>query len=381
VNLGQEILVVLNDPTRMWEHAIAALSPDARQLFITKTLLPERVSLEDLNEAAKVPSRLGLESLTASLQALEDSFLSVLVPADGSSDRYISFRNPSLEDFAYAYIDRNTEHLSTTVAEAIYFEQISTVVRLSNALSRDGGGLRHTGVVAWVTRHRALVLERLVALLSSQVPSQIFSWERGGGEREQFVLDCSLRWGTPLSSANRALMKERLQSLNSRLDRVWVDWSIELLSPIRRRELVDSIIGRSTLDDLRDNLICRQYSAGDGWHFTRLAEIDRISERTSAETKVDWGADAIDYCRNLAWLLRESEDGDEIADAIREIEELSQFLDEDLEQERFDLESRRESLPSEPDDEEYEQRSSPEAAEDSWEAVDELFETLVGDEL
>jgi len=112
-----------------------------------------------------------------------------------------------------------------------------------------------------------------------------------------------------------------------------------------------------------------------------LAEIDRISERTSAETKVDWGADAIDYCRNLAWLLRESEDGDELADAIREIEELSQFLDEDLEQERFDLESRRESLPSEPDDEEYEQRSSPEAAEDSWEAVDELFETLVGDEL
>jgi hypothetical protein len=49
------------------------------------------------------------------LQSLDDSFLSIKLDAIGSQN--IGFRNPSLEDFAHAYINEHADWLARAVAD------------------------------------------------------------------------------------------------------------------------------------------------------------------------------------------------------------------------------------------------------------------------
>src|ERR1700722_20746442 len=124
MSLADELLAALNDPTYMWSHALKESSPDSQRLFLAMALLPQPVSADDLQIAHSAESASRVEPFIDSLRTLEDSFIKIEAAGYMSSRRWVNFRNPSLQDFAYQYLDEYSDWLDTLLSSPVYYEQI-----------------------------------------------------------------------------------------------------------------------------------------------------------------------------------------------------------------------------------------------------------------
>lgn len=82
--LADDILAVLDNPTHMWSHALRELSQESQRLFLTLSLLPQPILIDDLQIAYSAQSFNRTEPFLDSLRALDDSFISI---SAGTRDR------------------------------------------------------------------------------------------------------------------------------------------------------------------------------------------------------------------------------------------------------------------------------------------------------
>jgi len=136
--LADDILAVLDNPTHMWSHALRELSQESQRLFLTLSLLPQPILIDDLQIAYSAQSFNRTEPFLDSLRALDDSFISI---SAGTRDRrWVDFRNPSLLDFCEEYLNQYSDWLDSLLSQPIYYEQIAGVYEL--AMARRGAPSR-----------------------------------------------------------------------------------------------------------------------------------------------------------------------------------------------------------------------------------------------
>jgi hypothetical protein len=94
------------------------------------------------------------------------------------------------------------------------------------------------------------------------------------------------------------------------------------------------------------------------------------------------GEDYLAYLEGFVDEMLQSEDCDDLDAAIHEMEDIGSFLDVDLYDSISALESRRDNMPSEEDDEEYDRYASGNSPGnrsrgDSMRQLDNIFESLL----
>ena len=137
MSLADEILAVLDNPTRMWSHALRELSQEGQRLFLTLPLLPQPILIDDLQVAYTTQHFNKTEPFLDSLRALDDSFVSI--SAGTRNQRWVDFWNPSLQDFSHEYLNQYTDWLDSLLSSPVYYEQIASVYELAMAIGKKSG--------------------------------------------------------------------------------------------------------------------------------------------------------------------------------------------------------------------------------------------------
>jgi hypothetical protein len=343
--LADDLLAVLNNPTHMWSHALKELSVDGQRLFLTLTLLPDPVSSDVLQIAYTSHTSNRSESFLDSLRSLEDSF--VAIEKRYTDDRSISFRNPSLQDFANAYLDSNPDWLDTLLSAPKYYEQIIAVFNLAMAQtaqlidartrSRKDAPPKYPGIKGWVDRRADKLTETAIKLLAA-VPTDFFRYVRK--TRFGQLLEITAVYGLP--TKKKVLHKLRVAAALAVQPSTQVEAKamLELLSEPVYRRLLDKLLQDSAAAVMRESILDK-----DSWKFAILAELDKLLELDSEETWDSWGSDYVEYARQLAEDLADSDDDEDLRMAIDELTSIGTMLGVDLYSEINALEQRRDDLP------------------------------------
>ena len=127
----QNFLANLKNPLRVWEHAFSNhLSQRARNVLIVMASLPERVFLEDLQNAFEsynssfsnlYRTGTGPQDFRKSLKELEGDFLSS--QADSGSI-IVGYKNHSARDYIEQYLRQSDAEVEILVSSAVFFEQL-----------------------------------------------------------------------------------------------------------------------------------------------------------------------------------------------------------------------------------------------------------------
>ena len=152
--------------------------------FLSLALLPKPVSTDNLQIAHTASAMRRTESFLDSLRPLEDSFAKIKKPY--GSTRLVEFRNPSLQDFAYLYLNENTDYLDTLLSHPAFFSRrriysplythtgwTYKITEGSGRPHKRKGDPKYPMIKAWVDRRSSRLLENAVDLLDSE-PAEIY---------------------------------------------------------------------------------------------------------------------------------------------------------------------------------------------------------------
>jgi len=376
--LADDLLAVLDDPTHMWSHALKELSNDGQRLFLTLTLLPEPVSSDVLQVAYTSQKCNRSESFLDSLRSLEDSFITI--EKRYGERRVISFRNPSLEDFAKSYLDSNSDWLDILLSSPKYYEQVLNAFGLAQTQSAviiDGRTLarkdnpKYAGIKSWVERRASELIETAVGLLEADRAEIYVDISRS---RLSELLRIIAAYGIPTEKAVLDKLQASAEAAVNPSGRESANVVARLLSKPIYRGLLDKILQGNATALMRANILDK-----DSWKFTILSKLDTILELDAEETWHSWGDAYVDYARGLAQDLANSDNDDDLHVAIEELNAIGHMLGADLYDEIHALEKRRLSLPDEDDYNDVKpqlQPPSPAVNDDSTE-LDGIFTSLL----
>lgn len=133
----------LNDPSRLWSHAfLNQLSNSSRHLLIALASLPDKVLIEDLENAfisfhtlmAK-NNNSSIESLDFknSLEELESNFIKIESTKD---ETLIQFHNPSIRDFLNIYLQTNATMARTLCKSIVFFDQCQKLWKTNTSIAK-----------------------------------------------------------------------------------------------------------------------------------------------------------------------------------------------------------------------------------------------------
>jgi hypothetical protein len=351
--LADDLLAVLDDPTHMWSHALRELSQESQRLFLTLPLLPKPISMDDLQIAYSTQSLDKSGLFLDSLRALEDSFISI---SEGTQKRrWISFRNPSLQDFAQEYLNQRSDWLDGLLGAPAYYEQIAGVYELAMTRHpRPGGPLytaalyegpvKYAGIQSWVIRRHNDLLAKAVALALSN--STIEVYVQSG--RSEFwamlkeLIEIMLSYGDSLGPTEQKSFGRLIEKGLRPVGKSSATTMFELLQERRTGELIARYSVNNAMEVLRSNILDK-----DVWKFTLLSMIDEWLEVDPEESLTAWGNDYMAYVHQIVNDLSDSTDGWRLDEAIREIDEMAGFLGLDLDDSLSALQNRLDDLPPE----------------------------------
>lgn len=380
MTLAEDLLAVLDDPAHMWTHALKELSSDAQRLFLTLTLLPKPVSSDVLQVAYTSQELNRSESFLDSLRSLEDSFISI--EKLYANLRAVSFRNPSLEDFANSHLDSNSDWLDGLLSAPKYYEQIIGSFSLAMAQtsllvdardrSRKDAPPKYPGIKQWVERRATDLIGMAVNLLDAE-RAWIYSSSSSSRARLGQLLEIIVAYGMP---ANEATVHQLAAAATIAAHPNTQDSAnviLELINKPTHRRLLDDLIRNNTVAVVRENVLDK-----DSWKFGVLAKLDNILKLDLEESWDSWGNDYLNYARQLAERLTDSNDDDDLRIAIDELESVGRMLDADLSNEIAALEERRRHIPQDDDyDDESQSSGSDGSVEDSSAQLHKIFATLL----
>jgi hypothetical protein len=368
--LADKVLAVLDNPTHMWSHALKELSSDARRLFLTLVLLREPVSTDVLQVAytSQIVNR--SEPFIDSLRSLEGSFVRI----DRTyffSGRRVSFRNPSLQDFANRYVDENSDMLDVLLSAPCFYEQVISVFSLSMAK------VKYPGIRRWVERRADKLIERAIDLLVTEKTKTV------EGLAISQLLEVMTVYGAPANVKTLEKLcggfREAINPLNLRS----ADITVGLLQKPAYKNILDRTLQEDSAEAMRYNVLSK-----GTWRFGILAKLDDVTGRKRSESWASWGNDFMDYVRQLAADRYRLQSYEDLRRAILEISLISKIFSVNLDREITILKKRQESFdglgidehaPSEDSDDDSDADWSDEAQ--AWaydrEQLDRIFDSLL----
>lgn len=390
MSLAEDLLAVLNDPTYMWSHALRQSSRDSQRLFLTMPLLPQPILVDDLQVAYSSQKFNQAESFLDSLRALEDSFITI--DAGTQDRRWARFRNPSLQDFSHEYLNKYSDWLDGLLSEPVFYDQIIRVYEIAMSrlpavrkispgppprLVRNEGPIKFPEIRSWVVRHHNYLIDKAMslALSGSETEAVRLSEEKRISAKFKEISEVILTFGEPSSHSAK-------QSLSELIDRALkpTDESsaVTIYDILRGGGKAASLIQRysasDAMDVLRESILDK-----DTWKFSILSLIDQHLGIDSEASLEQWGNDYLAYLDGYVYEMLQSDDYDDLDNAIHEMEDIGTFLDIDLYDSISALESRRDNIPPEEDDADYERYTSENSSSgsDSMRELDNVFASLL----
>ena len=391
VSLAEDILAVLDDPTYMWSHALRESSQESQRLFLTLPLLPQPVLVDDLQVAYTSQSFNQTEPFLDSLRALEDSFISIDAGTGGS--RWVSFRNPSLQDFAYEYLNKYSDWLDSLLGTPVFYEQVNSLYEI--AMSRLPGAqtvspgppprikyiegpIKFAEIRSWTIRHHAHLVSKAIGLALSGSEIESVRWHERKRIATKFkeLSEAILTFGEPSNEAARKSFSELIDKALKPTDESSADLIYMLLQGGKTSNLIQRYTVGEAVDIFREGILDK-----DTWKFPILSKIDQQLGMHSEESMEQWGNDYLAYLDDLVGEALQSDDYESLDTAIHEMQGIGSFLQIDLYDSISALESRRDNLPSKESGEDYESYSSAnqknERNGDSMRELDNIFASFL----
>jgi len=393
MSLAEDLLAVLNDPTYIWSHALRESSQDSQRLFLTLPLLLQPIAVDDLQVAYSSQRFNQAEPFLDSLRALEDSFISIDAGTQGK--RWVSFRNPSLQDFSHEYLNKYSDWLDSLLSEPVFYEQIIGAYEI--AMSRlpgvskvspgppprlvyDEGPVKFSEIRSWVVRrHEHLIGKAISLALSGSEIEPVRQYEKKTiSAKFKKLSEVILTFGEPSGLPTKQSLSELVDRALRPADESSAIAIHDLLRGGKAAHLVQRYSAGDAMDILRESILDK-----DTWKFSILSLIDHHLGINSEASMEQWGNDYLAYLEDFVYEMLQSDDYEDLDNAIHEIGDISSFLEVDLYDSISALENRRDHLPSEEDDDaDYERyasenSSASRSSSDSMRELDNVFASLL----
>ena len=337
-------------------------------------LLPHPISLEDLQDTYSAQKLNKTEPFSDSLRALDDSFISISagtrisISAGTRTRRWIDFRNPSLQDFSQEYLNQHSDWLDSLLATPTYYEQIAIVYELAMVRHPDRwslpprsagppytkivhkGSAKYAGIRSWVTRrHRDLLAKAIDLAVSNSVLSPSLYFRRTGrSEILKELVEIMLEFGESLGHSEEQSFNVLIEQTLESASKSSAADILELIQGHETGKLIERHYADSAVEALRSSILYE-----DEWKFSLLAKVDEILGTDPNVSMLEWGSDYVMYVNETVDELSNSTDWERLDKAIRELEDTAYFLGLDLFDSISALETQRDNVPPERD-EDYE---------------------------
>lgn len=164
MDLKQELLEVLDNPATVWDAVVANFSSHTRINLLVLATCKTPIDIIDWQAAT---ARVSLEAAAAfesSLRALDDSF--VRASRRGGSTHFVEWRNPSMDDYCAAHLDRNAGFATKIATHQPTRDQVERLIELGLARDpQDWPRPMHANLQAALITDSTLLLDRLLELL------------------------------------------------------------------------------------------------------------------------------------------------------------------------------------------------------------------------
>ncbi|WP_405582165.1 restriction endonuclease [Streptomyces sp. NBC_01190] len=162
--LARALNHTLDHPLDLWRIVFnIGLSDLGQRLTLTLASFPvSGTNSDDLK--ALVQKEAKPTEYTSALRVLEGTFIRLEKGAGGVT--MIAYANPSVRDFALAFLDEEPDYLMAIIGDAIHLDQVSTL--LAYAVSELDGELRFRRCADAVTHHSISIARKMMELIAKE---------------------------------------------------------------------------------------------------------------------------------------------------------------------------------------------------------------------
>lgn len=321
MDLKTELIRVLDNPSRFWDAMVANLDREPRICLLTLATCKLPLSLVGWQEAVARVSTDAAARFDAAIRVLDDSF--VVSDRDQMGQHFVSFRNPSVEEFISAQLDANVGFAKTVAESSPSLNQVQRIMQLGTARKRipDGeiAAQKKLYEFAYPNINQSLlhVPTTLVGRMLEIVPVEPGPIWRTAEDVLTFVQ--LVGGGSLLRLPDAEPARERL-SAHLRVLTFQRQQNIlyQLLDDSRNAKTVREVLG-DQFNDFYDNLAETALSLSD---FDSLVNLDEALDRSAKEAS--W-ANAFER-ENRRWL--ESTDASDVESEREMYEKVATYLED-----------------------------------------------------
>lgn len=132
MDLRAELIGILDDPSAIWEKILASLDRSTASSLMVFSTCTQPASLVEWQEALGRLDPDAAATFQSGLRILDDTF--VTTSKRGKSELVAAFRNPSIEDFCYRYLDQNLGVVLEIVRREPSLTQLERLTAIASAL-------------------------------------------------------------------------------------------------------------------------------------------------------------------------------------------------------------------------------------------------------
>jgi hypothetical protein len=140
MDLKNELLAVLDNPSRVWEAILNNLAEEPRVALMTFATCRTPIDIVDWQAALARVNVSSAAQFEAALRVLDDSF--VTLNRSKIKGHYANFRNPSMDDFCAAHLDKNVGFALSVASKGPSLGQIQRLIELGSATTINRGNVR-----------------------------------------------------------------------------------------------------------------------------------------------------------------------------------------------------------------------------------------------
>ena len=273
MDLKAELLNALDNPEQIWETMLGNFPDHTRLAAIVFATCSTPVLLTDWQHAVVQVNQLASTRFEDALRTLDDNFVNVRrVVAETGFEA--TFRNPSIDDFCAAYLERNTGIVISILRSNPSMQQLDRMIKLGTAKSIDGTqGRRYPNLAHAITARPGPTSEALVALAERREPL---------GQRVELagmLLDLHAFW-SPTDRANALDVTGAIVDI-LRIAFTENDWGAlyQIVDVAERAAALPLIVG-AEFDQWYESLAASAASLG---HYDSLVNLDVATGRSGED--------------------------------------------------------------------------------------------------
>jgi hypothetical protein len=312
VDLGDQILEVLDDPSMVWARILDNMAAGPRNCFLVLATCLTPITTTEWQDAVgrvDVPAALHFE---ASMRVLDDTFTTSRRRRGGSFE--VDYLNPSIDDLAASYLDKHVAMVGNVIASGATNAQIQRLLNIASAttLANSVTRWRYDNLYRIVIASPAPLIETLAGRLTDDSSNPALDQQR------VLTLIVSLLWrtGKPMEHITPALASSLQAKLEALSLSAWGRrFTRSLFAEAGRVRTLQQILPRPLV--IYGNLVAASSSLAD---YESLMNWDLAIGRPGGE--VPWRDEFFD---SHASLLEDFDDPDD--DSPNLYKQVLQYLD------------------------------------------------------